>query len=59
LLQRLNKSHHNKAKPVAAPSNGERAIEPLPTTLPVTMILGPINFKRWINDVGALIMVFL
>ena len=46
LLQRLNNNHQRSAKPVAAPSSGDKAIEPLPTTLPVTIILGPINFKR-------------
>ena len=27
MLQRLSKSHHSKAKPVAAPSKGDKAIE--------------------------------
>ena len=46
----LNSSHHNRVKPAAAPKRGVITIEPLPTTLPVTMALGPINFSLSAND---------
>jgi hypothetical protein len=46
-------------KPVAAPSKGARAIEPPPTTLPVTIMLGPINLILCKKEVGALFIRLL
>ena len=43
LLHMLRRSHQRRRKPAAAPSKGVMTIEPLPTTLPVTMTLGPMN----------------
>jgi hypothetical protein len=59
LLQRLKRSHHSKVKPVAAPSKGARAMAPLPTTLPVTIMLGPINLILCKREVGALFIGLL
>ena len=41
----LKRSHHKRVNPAAAPKRGVITMEPLPTTLPVTMALGPINFN--------------
>ncbi|SVE40971.1 uncharacterized protein METZ01_LOCUS493825 [marine metagenome] len=49
----LSKSHHRRVKPAAAPSKGVITIEPLPTTLPVTIALGPINFNLSLIVRGA------
>ena len=50
----LNSSHHKRVKLAAAPKRGVITIEPLPTTLPVTMALGPINLSLSANVCGAL-----
>ena len=50
----LKRSHHKRVNPAAAPKRGVITIEPLPTTLPVTMALGPINFNLSITERGAL-----
>ena len=50
----LKRSHHKRVNPAAAPKSGVITIEPLPTTLPVTIALGPINFSLSIIDRGAL-----
>ena len=42
LLHILSSNHHRSKKPAAAPSNGVITIDPLPTTLPVTITLGPM-----------------
>ena len=41
----LKSNHHKRVNPAAAPKSGVITIEPLPTTLPVTIALGPINFN--------------
>ena len=50
----LKSNHHKRVNPAAAPKSGVITIEPLPTTLPVTIALGPINFSLSIIDRGAL-----
>ena len=49
----LKRSHHKRVNPAAAPKRGVITIEPLPTTLPVTIALGPINFNLSIVVRGA------
>ena len=53
LLHMLNSNHHKRINPVAAPSKGVITIDPLPTTLPVTTTLGPINFNLSKKVLGA------
>ena len=50
----LKSNHHKRVNPAAAPKSGVITIEPLPTTLPVTIALGPINFNLSIIEFGAL-----
>ena len=50
LLHILRSSHQSRVKPAAAPRRGVRAIDPLPTTLPVTIMLGPIYLRRCRRD---------
>jgi hypothetical protein len=54
LLHMLNKSHQSKVNPAAAPRRGVMTIEPLPTTLPVTITLGPIYLSLPNNELGGL-----
>ena len=54
LVHILNNNHHKRVNPAAAPRSGVITIDPLPTTLPVTIALGPINFNLSINLRGAL-----
>ena len=50
LLHILRSSHQRREKPAAAPRRGVRAIDPLPTTLPVTIMLGPMYLRRCRRD---------
>jgi len=56
LLQKLYRIHHNTENPAAAPSKGDRAMEPLPTMLPVTITLGPRNKILLRKLSGAILM---
>ena len=56
LLHILNRSHHSNTNPAAAPSNGVITIEPLPTTLPVTITLGPMYLSRSKRVFGAVVI---
>ena len=49
----LNRSHQSNVNPAAAPSKGVITIEPLPTTLPVTITLGPMYLSRPHKDLGG------
>ena len=51
----LKSNHHKRVNPAAAPKSGVITIEPLPTTLPVTIALGPIYFSLSNNVTGTLL----
>ena len=50
----LKSNHHKRVNPAAAPKSGVITIEPLPTTLPVTIALGPMNLNLSKTVRGAL-----
>jgi hypothetical protein len=56
LLHMLKSSHHSNMNPAAAPSSGVITIEPLPTTLPVTITLGPTYLSRSKRVFGAVVI---
>ena len=56
LLNILKSSHHSNTNPAAAPRRGVITIEPLPTTLPVTITLGPMYLSRSIKVFGAVVI---